>query len=283
MSAPSSARLEFLATRLRVGEHGIWSAGEQAQVSYPADGHASCFAVEDGSFWFQHRNRCIEALVVAQPPADRGLLVDVGGGNGVVAKGLQDAGFEVALIEPAWTGALNARRRGLRQVACSTLQAAGFRPGTVPAAGLFDVLEHIEDDVAFLSDLRFVLTPAGRLYLTVPAYRGLWSEADVDAGHMRRYDLREVCDVLRRAGFRIDYASYFFRPLPLPVLLLRTLPYRLGLRRPADSGQVHSDHAARRGGLSSVAQWLLRTEIDHIGHGRSMRFGGSCIVAASVV
>ncbi len=51
----------------------------------------------------------------------------------------------------------------------------GLRIALIGAIGLFDVLEHIENEAGFLKQLREVLKTGGRLYLTVPAFRWLWS------------------------------------------------------------------------------------------------------------
>jgi hypothetical protein len=82
---------------------GIWYAPGQA-VDYPEDGHSACFAVEDDSFWFAHRNRCIQALLEHVPPPPGGPLFDIGGGNGFVALGLQRPDRPVVLIEPGPIG-----------------------------------------------------------------------------------------------------------------------------------------------------------------------------------
>jgi 2-polyprenyl-3-methyl-5-hydroxy-6-metoxy-1,4-benzoquinol methylase len=57
------------------------------------------------------------------------------------------------------------------------------------------VLEHIDDEQAFLREIRRCLAPGGRIYLSVPAGRWLWSDDDVQAGHFRRY----TCASLRGA------------------------------------------------------------------------------------
>src|SRR5271168_1425904 len=145
-----------VATKLERGEQGIWFSPKSSEVSYPSAGNESCFEIEDDSFWFQHRNRCIRAIVGAFPPA--GPLFDLGGGNGFVSQGLQKAGWQSVVVEPGRVGAVNARKRGLN-VVCSTLENADFRSHSLPAAGLFDVLEHIADDEQFLRYLR------GRLVL----------------------------------------------------------------------------------------------------------------------
>src|SRR5512142_1308788 len=127
-----------LAANLEQGADGIWvSRGQAQQISYPEEGNSNCLALEADSFWFEHRNRCIQAVMGHFPPP--GVVLDVGGGNGYVALGLQRAGFAVALVEPGWQGVQNARVRGVETLICSTLEDAGFRPGSVPAVGLFDV------------------------------------------------------------------------------------------------------------------------------------------------
>src|SRR5262245_51727299 len=123
---------------------GIWHAGSVEAVSYPAGHNAECFRLEDDSFWFGHRNRCITTAVHRFPPD--GFILDVGGGNGYVARGLIDAGYETVLLEPGAEGARNAKqKRQLPTVINATFDNAALRAGSIPNVGLFDVLEHIED------------------------------------------------------------------------------------------------------------------------------------------
>lgn len=74
-------------------------------LSYPENGSDSCFAVEDESFWFQHRNVVLRHLVQQFSP--EGVFLDVGGGNGCVTKALQDAEVNaessVAGFRSVWT------------------------------------------------------------------------------------------------------------------------------------------------------------------------------------
>lgn len=213
------------------------------------------------------------------PPS--GMLFDVGGGNGCVARAIQDAGFEVALVEPGLAGVENAARRGLRHVVRSTLQDAGFLPGTLPAIGLFDVLEHIDGDRAFLAIANDLLTPGGRIYITVPAYQLLWSHEDVAAGHARRYSIRALTDVLRKAGYAVEFASYFFSFLPFPILLRRALPYRLGLGSKSNSeAALRSDHEVRNPALRRLLARMSRRELSRIAKQQRIRFGGSCLAIA---
>lgn len=256
---------------------GLWVSGQHEAFSYPESGNDACFRIEDGSFWFRHRNACISAVVSRMPP--RGLFVDVGGGNGFVAKGLTEAGFDVALVEPGWDGAQHAWERGVRPVICATLERAGFAEHSIGGIGIFDVLEHIEDDVAFLRDLRRHLDPAGRLYLAVPAFQFLWSADDTAAGHFRRYGRSTLRSAIARAGFEVEYLSGMFSWLPLPLFLRRTLPSRLG-HRDAAASSVDVEHALPRNSVGRVLEALLRGEREWISRGGSLPIGGSLIAVA---
>jgi SAM-dependent methyltransferase len=215
-------------------------------------------------------------LVARHPP--HGPIVDVGGGNGYVAHGLCEAGFPAIVLEPGAAGARNALRRGLAPVINATLEAASFRAQSLPAIGLFDVLEHIDDARAFLEQAAALLEPGGRLYATVPAYMQLWSSEDVAAGHVRRYTRTGLCRELRDSGLTVDYVSYFFTPLPAPILLLRALPDRLGIARANHAGE--HDHARREPVLRPLLDAALLLERRIIRRGYRLPLGASILVAA---
>ena len=248
------------------------------QTSYPEDGHATCFQVEDDSFWFRHRNECISTLVARFGVP--GTFVDIGGGNGFVAKRLADDGYDVALVEPGAEGARNARElRGIEQVVHGALTDAMTEIHGVGAAGAFDVVEHIENDRAFVSQIADFLPDQGMFYSTVPAHTWLWSSADDEAGHFRRYTLASY-QALLAERFDVLFASYFFAPLVAPIAILRSLPYRLGRRGGATASDVAREHGTS-GGLATRAMVLmLQHEVARIGAQRPMHFGASLIVAA---
>lgn len=226
------------APRLVARGDGLYVADRIGPVHYPPDGNAACLAVEDESFWFSHRNDVIVDAVTRHPPG--GWLLEVGGGNGAVARALNRAGYEVALLEPGAAGIAAARARGLAPLLQATIEDAALRAASVPAVGLFDVLEHVADDAGLLTRLRAALVPAGRLYLTVPAFPWLWSRADVDAGHFRRYTPVSLARALSAAGLEVEALSCFFSFLAAPILIGRTLRDRLRPKSPRrDEGREH--------------------------------------------
>lgn len=213
----------------------------------------------------------------------RGLFLDIGGGNGYVAKGLTDAGIDCALIEPGLQGALAARARGIDPVICARLEDMEKGSASVAAAGMFDVLEHIEHEADILRTVHDLLQPGGRLFLTVPAYPWLYCNDDRAGGHFRRYTRSSLSKVLVEAGFRVAYASYIFGPLPPAILLFRTLPSWLGMSKDiGDPDRIAAEHTSESVASRLLAR-ILAAEYGWIKAGRTLPMGGSCLCVATRV
>jgi SAM-dependent methyltransferase len=270
--------LSDIFTNATPGADGIWRTERQSPVSYGDEGHENCIGVEERSFWFAHRNRCIAAAIQRHPPDPALPFIDAGGGNGVVAAMIRGLGYRVVLVEPGASGIRNARGRGLTELVQASIADIKVTQGSLGAIGIFDVLEHIPDDAAALRSLHGMLAKGGRIYATVPAHRWLWSSADVDAGHFRRYTRRRLLRLLEACGFDVDLCTYFFWPLPAPMILLRGLPEALHLRarRPSRS-RIASEH--QHGGR--LLEMILRPEATRLRLGRTIPWGASCIVVAT--
>jgi len=260
---------------------GLWVAQNQRSVSYPPDGNESCLDIEDNSFWFGHRNNVITSLVKAFFPD--GAVFDVGGGNGYVAMALQKAGIDTVLIEPGQQGARNAKTRGLNVVIQSTLEDCEFSDETIPAFGLFDVLEHIENDSEFLKRVYGLLLPRGYLYVTVPAYNFLWSIDDDYAQHYRRYTVRALTETLESAGFSVRYCSYFFCVLVPAVFVFKSIPSRFRIRHSVDVPSIKQEHAVRAGIAGLLLKHSLAYELRRIEKRRYLPMGSSCVAVAQKV
>lgn len=270
--------IEQITSNLERRDNGIWVSRDQREVSYPETGNEACFALEETSFWFRHRNTVITELVKRTSPSDA--FFDIGGGNGCVSSALQATGMEVVLIEPGSKGALNARHRGIQTVVQSTLEDAGFSPQSLPSAGLFDVVEHIGNDAEFLRLIHGYLQPHGTLYVTVPAYNFLWSSDDVNAGHFRRYTTATLSRLLVECGFTIKYSSYLFSFLVPPLFFLRSVPSWTGCRKSVSPATTMKEHTAGNGVVNAVVQRILSAELKRITEGKRIPFGTSCIAVA---
>ena len=71
-----------------------------------------------------------------------------------------------------------------------------------------NVLEHIEDDVRSLKQIRSVMKPQSNLVVYVPAFQCLYSSWDNSVGHHRRYNKKELLSKLDVAGFDVTKVIY---------------------------------------------------------------------------
>ena len=85
----------------------------------------------------------------------------------------------------------------------------------------FEVLEHIEDDVAALADWTRFVRPGGHLLLSVPAYQDRFGPMDTYAGHFRRYGPEELRDRLSGAGMTDVRMVLYGWPIAYPLEALR--------------------------------------------------------------
>jgi SAM-dependent methyltransferase len=246
------------------------------KLSYPLDAQPQFAAVEETSFWFRHRNDVIGALVRRFPPS--GPIVEIGGGNGFVARGLSRLGFPTIVLEPGAAGAEIAHSRGLTVIRAD-FTSETFVAGSLSAIGLFDVIEHISDTQHFLTDCRQALADGGMLYVTVPAFRTLWSSDDEFAGHFRRYSFASLTRALEDAGFEIAFTSAFFSLLVAPLFLLRSLPSALGLRKVSTADQAVAHHQVGPH-TSNGLERLLHWEVAAVSRGTGIPLGTSLIAVA---
>jgi 2-polyprenyl-3-methyl-5-hydroxy-6-metoxy-1,4-benzoquinol methylase len=260
-------------------KNGVYFAKKESEISYPDSGNEICYQIEQNSFWFNHRNDCIIEAVNKYCP--KSIFFDIGGGNGFVAKSLEDRGIQTVLIEPGIQGCLNAKNRNLTNVVCSTLENADFKKNTIEAVGLFDVVEHIEKDIDFLTSIYSYLKKDGYVFITVPAFQTLWSNEDKDAGHYRRYTTKKLEDKLTNIGFEIVQSTYIFSILPIAVFLFRTIPSKLGFHKNSnDVNKYVGEHKKKIGIVNSILNKIWASELNKIKNGKRIWIGGSCFVIA---
>jgi len=164
-------------------------------------------------------------------------------------------GRQVIGIEPSRVGAQVTAETGIPTFQ-TTLEKLELPSNSLAAVSVFDVLEHVPDRQSLLHELHRVLQPDGFLVLTVPALPLLWSQFDDDEAHQLRYTRLTLRNELVKAGFSVETIGYMFALTVLPLLLLRALPYRLGMRKSlSDSAGV----AAGGGLLGRIASRIELT------------------------
>jgi SAM-dependent methyltransferase len=208
---------------------GRWtSSTTPTDTAFTADLQSAVSLAAEGSWWYSTRNTMICDLIDRQHV--HGPMWEIGSGSGLVAAALEAHGLELVAVEPS-AGSVLAARRGVATSVDSTLEQLALPTASLASIGLFDVLEHVSDRVSFLGEIHRVLSPSGRLVLSVPALGWLWSDADVQAGHRCRYDRRSLRRELEAAGFEVTTLGYRFASLVVPLAAGRSVPYRLGIHR----------------------------------------------------
>jgi SAM-dependent methyltransferase len=255
------------------------------RATYSAEHFEPLFAAEERHFWFRSRNRCIAAATTLIPNgSDIRDVLEHGCGTGFVLTQLQRL-FPHAKVmgaDPFAEGLALARRRFAGPLIQTDLIGAGFRE-QFDLIGLFDVLEHLDDDVGVLRAIREQLRPGGRLLLTVPAHMALWSDYDIASGHRRRYSRPQLETQLGAAGFKTEYCTGFMFALQPLVYLRRRLHGVLnkGAKKPETANERVRRELLIHPLLNRLLELLLWPEPMWIARGRRLP-GGTSILALAI-
>jgi SAM-dependent methyltransferase len=213
--------------------------------------------LEGQHWWFRARRLILRNMLacVKWPQQPRILEIGVGPGHNLLEIYPPDALLEG--IEPDSALAKLAATRGPAPVLQASIDylPPEIRDECYDGVTMFDVLEHIKDDVAALRIVNQKLRPGGRIVLSAPAYMWLWGQQDIVNQHCRRYTLRKLREKLRAANFTIERGTYFNTFLFPSIAAVRLLA-RLGRRRPAAEG----DFAYLRKSSNAVLFALFASE-----------------------
>ena len=226
--------------------------------------------LDERHWWYRGRRRVIRAILdgVALPPRPR--LLDAGAGSGRTLDELARYG-EVAGVELNPLGVEAARGRGHLEVRQAPVEEIPHPDASFDLVTCLDVIEHTDDDVRSLRELRRVTRPGGALLVTVPAYPRLWSRHDEANGHRRRYTRRMLREAARRSGWRVERMTSFNTVYLLPAAAVRLA------RRGAGGAGGGSELSLTPARLDAVLELPLRVEAALIARGASLPAGLSLL------
>src|ERR1044072_4730710 len=151
------------------------------------------YEVEGTHWWFAGRRRIIRSFVEEicrsfdfKDRAPR--ILDVGCGTGANLELLGEFG-EAEGVDVSVDALAFCRARGLQNVRQGAAEKLPYEDGAFDLVTALDVVEHLDDDGAVLSEMRRVLRVGGRALLFVPAFMFLWGVQDDVSNHRRRYTL----------------------------------------------------------------------------------------------
>lgn len=228
--------------------------------------------VEDEHWWYRGRRRVLARLIATLrlPPGAR--ILDAGCGSGRNMVELARFGA-VTGIELSGVSAAVARRREVGDVVEGSVETLPFADDSFDFAVCLDVIEHLDDDIGVLRELRRVIAPGGTLLLTVPAYPSLWSSHDEVNHHKRRYTQRVLLEHAHAAGWEAVRTTHFNSLLLPAAMAYRTLERRTRRRM----GERSSDLERTPALLNSVLAQPLHAEAALIARGGRIPFGLSLL------
>ncbi|HEX4483993.1 MAG TPA: methyltransferase domain-containing protein [Solirubrobacteraceae bacterium] len=177
---------------------------------------------EDRHWWYRGRRSVLDKVIADMRLPARAEILDAGCGSGRNMIDLARHGT-VTGVELSQASVELARKRDAGEVIEGSVLEMPFEVGRFDLAASLDVIEHLEDDLAALRELRRVVKPGGTLLVTVPAYQWLWSGHDVVNHHYRRYTRRTLQRVGEQAGWQQARTTYFNSLLLPAAILLRVL------------------------------------------------------------
>jgi SAM-dependent methyltransferase len=155
-------------------------------------------------WWFASRRRLLDILL--KKYQCQGPILEGGCGSGENFSVLSKYGTVIG-IDISEKLARYGQSLG-RNIVVGDITRLPFPDETFSTVVLLDVIEHIDDDNLAIKEAFRVLKPEGKIIVSVPAFRWLWSYHDTINGHQRRYSMKELRDLLER-HFDILFISYW--------------------------------------------------------------------------
>jgi SAM-dependent methyltransferase len=228
--------------------------------------------LEDGHWWFRGKQLLVASLLARSGLGPAARLLDVGCGTGGLLQQLRLCG-QVVGVDSAQLALAYCRARGL-SVARTTASSLPFAGGTFDGCVMLDVLEHLDDELPVLHEVRRILRPGGVVVASVPAFGALWSQHDETFQHRRRYLRAALVAVVSRAGLRVEWSSYTNFGIFAPALAWRTLRRWTGV-----APTVRTDFFRLPAPVNGLLVGLYRCEAAFLRRGR-LPFGVSVACVA---
>ncbi|MDX6402570.1 MAG: hypothetical protein QOH70_25 [Blastocatellia bacterium] len=218
------------------------------------------YEVEEKHWWFAGRRRIIAGFIeeiCRDSGKSQPRILDVGCGTGANLQML--AQFGAAEGVDVSTEALDfCRARGVADVKQGAAEDLPFDDASFDLVTGLDVVEHLDDDIAGLREMRRVLRPDGRAVFFVPAFMFLWGVQDDISHHRRRYTLTELKKKLEEAGLTTERATYANITFFAPILIGRVLMRLTGLRPASENNITIGALNGLLGRILGAESWWLR-------------------------
>jgi len=211
--------------------------------------------VEATHWWFTGRRRLLGRMIAAFGlPADARIL-DIGTSTGTNLRMLRDLGFSrYEGLDMSDEAVRWCADKGYGKVTRGDACALPFPDASFDLVLATDIIEHVDDDVLALGEIRRVLKPGGRVLVTVPAFPILWGLQDEIGHHKRRYRMAELVTRIGQADLVVHRRFHFNYLLFLPILLARRIIAVFGIR-------LQNENEVNSPLINRVLSWVFRFDV----------------------
>jgi SAM-dependent methyltransferase len=179
-------------------------------------------AVQETHWWFVGRRRLFEKELQRLGVDNSHAVLDVGTSTGTNLALLRDMGFRrVTGLDMSEEAIAFCAGKGLGPVRLGDACAMPFKDQSFDLVLATDVIEHLDDDRAGLREISRVLTPSGKVLITVPAFPSLWGLQDRVSQHKRRYRVASLLAAVSDSGLKPITHYHFNYLLFAPIWLAR--------------------------------------------------------------
>jgi SAM-dependent methyltransferase len=196
--------------------------------------------IEQEHWWFVGRRRLFSRMIRGLRVETGAPVLDVGTSAGTNLRMLRDLGFtDVTGLDLSLEAIRFCMEKGLGSVKQGDVTAMPFDDQSFALVVATDIIEHVDDDLRGLTEIRRVLRPGGVTLLAVPAFPSLWGFQDEVGHHKRRYRMQPLLERIEQAGLiageRFHYNYLLFGPIWFARRIMKHLKHSL-----QSEGEVNS-------------------------------------------
>jgi SAM-dependent methyltransferase len=187
--------------------------------------HKKYHEVEESHWWFKGRRKLIEDTLESIFGKDKKLtILDFGCNSGFFVEQLRKKGHETFGTDVSEESVEYGSAKGIKKLfVVKDKEKLPFPDSSFDVVMALDVLEHIENDLEALNELKRVVKPEGSIIVAVPAFPFLWGIQDEVAHHFRRYTKSSLRKLFLDAGLSIKRITFFNFTLFIPIAIVRMI------------------------------------------------------------
>ena len=211
--------------------------------------------VEANHWWFVARRRLFADLIARERFSADARVLDIGTSTGTNLRLLRELGFANRVGLDLSDDAIRwCAEKGLGKVEKGDVCNLPFGDAEFDLVLATDIIEHVDDDLRAITEIRRVLAPGGTAIISVPAFQSLWGLQDEVAHHKRRYLKGELLDLIGRGGLACRESFYINYLLFIPIWAARQIIRVLNIEM-ASENQVNTPM------LNRILTWIFTLDI----------------------